>query len=175
VNGFVHRLGGLADVLGLWAVAQMLSSVDTMIADVRDRIGSNAIASERDRRLGLEGLQQDVAAMTSDLLFTLRDCQDERSLAYLASGAANFRPRDPRIWREQVVITSFLNQIKADADRITQAMGMIREALQIWSSFAVARAAERVAQTNVMLQALAILIALIALLTTVVFQLAGRP
>jgi hypothetical protein len=173
VNGFVHRLGGLADVLGLWAVAQMLASVDTKIADVRDRIGVNTGDSHRDHRLRLEGLQQEVAAMTSDLLFTLHDCQDQHGLEYLASGAADFRARDPRLWREEAMIVSIVHNIKGEADRVAQAMGMVREALQVWSNLVLARASDRVAQTNVMLQALALLIALIALLTTLVLQLAG--
>jgi hypothetical protein len=169
-SGFVLRLHGLAELVGLTAVVSVLTDLHAMIADARDQLGVQLNASETEQRQRLDEVQKFAARLVSDFSFTLQEWRSGEGLTYLAEDVPEFRPREPKLWREGSLAKGVAEEIRADAERIAGAIGILQDALQVQSSLVAASASARAAQTNLVLQVLTILLALIAVVVAVVLR-----
>jgi hypothetical protein len=167
-EGFVHRLHGLTELVGLWALTMLIADLDADLAEVRDLLGAEAGRSDEGQHGRIRDFQRSVAVLMSDYLFSLRDWQSESGLKYLLGDAAVFTPREPRRLRAESLSKAMAESINADAARILDSIEILRDALQVQTALAAARSNERVAETNLTLQVVTIALAALALIAAIV-------
>jgi hypothetical protein len=169
-QGFVHRLHGLSQLLGLWAVHTLITDLDAAMADIRDQMGIEVGKFDRGRLGRIEDLQRGVEMLVADSVFAMEEWRSKSGLAYLLEDAADFQPRDARETRGPALADSIGEAIQEDASRIMKAVAILRDALQIQSSLVASQASVRAAQTNQVLQILTIILAIVALTAAITLR-----
>jgi hypothetical protein len=169
-QGFVQRLHGLSEFIGLWAVSVLIRDLDAVVADTRDRMGIAAGRVDTGQSERIEELQRGVEVLVADFIFGLEEWRSNAGLSYLLDEAADFRPREGRRGGTDSLTNSIGEGIQEDAARILKAVPILRDALQIQSSLVASQVSARVVQTNFLLQVVTIVVAFLALIVAIALR-----